>query len=725
MSSMTLKLVYGGEKRRARVPDTSKFNFQALVELVSASFPELAPPAVIQYVDDEEEVITVATDMELAEAIRVAEEEGRKVLRITVTSAAATAAPAPVATDESKTAAPPAPKTAAPPAPPAPKGAAPAPPAASTTADDLPPLNFHALMAQAAPLLMDPTTRAAVFAALAQPRPRALAQRISQAVMTGESPAGTLGEALADGTAMALLLDIAARAPAAAPIVNTLLPYVGEGAARDKLVARLNAGDRCHNAGMVAQLLSQLGGRGLGSVLAGTFAADLRAAEPSAPATAGAGAGAGAGSSDAADGDAADDDDAASGDVIHFRVICDGCGANPITGVRYKCAVCDDFDLCEECEASTSHDASHPFLKIKTPAAAPAAIMTVLRDGGNADTAKNWRRGCRRAWRRGGGRWRCHRGNKRQQQQQQKPKPAPRPKSPQEQEDEDLVAALRMSMQDMETPRASAPAAPAPTTSQPAAPTPPARSQPPATTPASYNARFVSHVGPAPRASIPKGTAFTKTWRMRNEGETAWPEGCRLVHVGAYSLGGAPEGVPVPAAAVREFVNISVDLVAPEQPGRYVSYWRLITPSGVRFGHRVWADIVIDEPAAAVEQEEPTAAASGDAAPAPAPAATEDDSSPPVAAVEDDADATDASSVSAPSVEPVANPSVVDDTSGAGAGDDNTADDDATAPDATSVCPYPQQLQALMDMGFPADLATAALVASNGNVPAAMESLLN
>jgi len=32
--------------------------------------------------------------------------------------------------------------------------------------------------------------------------------------------------------------------------------------------------------------------------------------------------------------------------AIHSSVTCDECGTNPITGVRYKCVVCPDFDLC-------------------------------------------------------------------------------------------------------------------------------------------------------------------------------------------------------------------------------------------------------------------------------------------------------------------------------------------------------------------------------------------
>ena len=34
---------------------------------------------------------------------------------------------------------------------------------------------------------------------------------------------------------------------------------------------------------------------------------------------------------------------------VHVGVTCDGCQALPLTGVRYKCMVCPDYDLCTVC----------------------------------------------------------------------------------------------------------------------------------------------------------------------------------------------------------------------------------------------------------------------------------------------------------------------------------------------------------------------------------------
>jgi len=53
-----------------------------------------------------------------------------------------------------------------------------------------------------------------------------------------------------------------------------------------------------------------------------------------------------------------------SGDQ-HLGVCCDGCGQNPICGMRYKCSVCEDYDLCSKCEEKDIHPAEHPLIKIR------------------------------------------------------------------------------------------------------------------------------------------------------------------------------------------------------------------------------------------------------------------------------------------------------------------------------------------------------------------------
>ena len=57
---------------------------------------------------------------------------------------------------------------------------------------------------------------------------------------------------------------------------------------------------------------------------------------------------------------------------IHLGIICNGCGRNPLTGVRYKCLMCPNFNFCEICESNYNssesnivHDSKHFFVKIR------------------------------------------------------------------------------------------------------------------------------------------------------------------------------------------------------------------------------------------------------------------------------------------------------------------------------------------------------------------------
>merc|ERR1712048_161390 len=94
---------------------------------------------------------------------------------------------------------------------------------------------------------------------------------------------------------------------------------------------------------------------------------------------------------------------------VHYGVICDGCGMDPIVGVRYKSTQRGNYDLCAACEPS--HDPADPLIKIKLPLggrlAAPGIWEFQRAIGGRPGCRRRGRRGCRRGR---GGRGRGFRG---------------------------------------------------------------------------------------------------------------------------------------------------------------------------------------------------------------------------------------------------------------------------------------------------------------------------
>lgn len=54
---------------------------------------------------------------------------------------------------------------------------------------------------------------------------------------------------------------------------------------------------------------------------------------------------------------------------VHVNITCDGCGQGPIVGQRFKCSLCDDYDLCARCHdqcRSSVHPQHDAWLSMQT-----------------------------------------------------------------------------------------------------------------------------------------------------------------------------------------------------------------------------------------------------------------------------------------------------------------------------------------------------------------------
>lgn len=122
---------------------------------------------------------------------------------------------------------------------------------------------------------------------------------------------------------------------------------------------------------------------------------------------------------------------------------------------------------------------------------------------------------------------------------------------------------------------------------------------------------------------FPPNHVFQQTWILRNEGKTAWPAGCSVKFVGGDYMGRVDSAHP---AGISELVSASESTICypplapgaecafsallrtPSRPGKMISYWRLTTPDGMRFGHRLWCEVIVR--AAAVPDVKRTAPSS-------------------------------------------------------------------------------------------------------------------
>lgn len=52
--------------------------------------------------------------------------------------------------------------------------------------------------------------------------------------------------------------------------------------------------------------------------------------------------------------------------------------------------------------------------------------------------------------------------------------------------------------------------------------------------------------------------------------------------------------IPDAGLLVDQELDVSIRFISPKHSGRYISYWRLASPSGEKFGQRVWVIIQVD-----------------------------------------------------------------------------------------------------------------------------------
>jgi hypothetical protein len=103
-------------------------------------------------------------------------------------------------------------------------------------------------------------------------------------------------------------------------------------------------------------------------------------------------------------------------------------------------------------------------------------------------------------------------------------------------------------------------------------------------------ATFVKDVTFPDNSVIAAGTDFTKTWRLKNEGQTTWSSDYEIIFSSGNAMDGKAANKIGFAVKPGETIDLSVDLKSPTTSGEYKGEWMLRTPGGKVFGVGDMAD---------------------------------------------------------------------------------------------------------------------------------------
>lgn len=317
--------------------------------------------------------------------------------------------------------------------------------------------------------------------------------------------------------------------------------------------------------------------------------------------------------------------------AVHSGICCDGplCKSNSkpryIVGERYKCAVCNDLDFCANCEASPAnlHNKTHPLIKFQTP----VRHVFVTTTGEHVDGQSLPTMGDRSTERTGEKTAPHHRLNDQILQRNRELR-------------RQLLARARHMASEAslssrsgpkEEPAANSLDGIAVNTMRTVVDVEPTEPQEVKVEEAAVEADQVTLVEekepekePVPDlvaifkhdtvedgTIMPPNHTFEQTWVLRNEGSVPWPAGCTVKFVGGDYMGAVD---PTHPAGIHELVSASESTVCynqlkpgqefpftvlmrtPEREGKVISYWRLTTADGVKFGHKLWCDVTVQAP---------------------------------------------------------------------------------------------------------------------------------
>lgn len=102
---------------------------------------------------------------------------------------------------------------------------------------------------------------------------------------------------------------------------------------------------------------------------------------------------------------------------------------------------------------------------------------------------------------------------------------------------------------------------------------------------------FIMDVTIPDDTEIEAGAAFTKTWRLRNDGTCTWEPSYDLVFHHGDHMSAASAVALTGSVMPGQIMDLSIDMVAPADSGTYQSFWMLRNGDDVLFGLGAGGDV--------------------------------------------------------------------------------------------------------------------------------------
>lgn len=104
---------------------------------------------------------------------------------------------------------------------------------------------------------------------------------------------------------------------------------------------------------------------------------------------------------------------------------------------------------------------------------------------------------------------------------------------------------------------------------------------------------FVKDVTIPDGTVLAPGVAFTKIWKLQNAGTSTWTSSYTLAFVSGEQMGTITSVPLEQSVPPGQQIDVSVNLVAPVNPGTYQGYWKMKNASGQFFNDAVYVLIAV------------------------------------------------------------------------------------------------------------------------------------